>query len=258
MMKPDSPFASAFIASPNHEARTSDIVDILLLHYTGMDSGPAAQNRLCDPVAKVSAHYLVYEDGTTVQLVSEARRAYHAGASSWRGWTDINSRSIGIEIVNCGHDFGCPDFPATQIHAVIDLCRDIQSRWLIPQDGVLAHSDVAPSRKRDPGEKFPWPALHAAGVGLWVAPEPIVEGPLLSIGDGGDLVMQLKTELRDYGYGLDLDDRFDEAMQDVVSAFQRHFRPQRVDGVADLSTIRTLARLREAKARDARVQPGLT
>lgn len=250
-MKPDSPFASAFIPSPNHEARIGDSVDILLLHYTGMDSGIAAQDRLRDPFAKVSAHYLIHEDGATVQMVSESRRAYHAGASSWQEWTDINSRSIGIEIVNGGHDFGCPDFPPVQMRAVIDLCRDIQSRWPIPQDSVLAHSDVAPSRKRDPGEKFPWHVLHAAGVGLWVEPEPIVEGPLLERGDCSDAALLLKTALRDYGYGLEPNECFDETTQDVVTAFQRHFRPLRVDGIADLSTVRTLARLREAKARRA-------
>lgn len=243
MTTPNSRCVSDFIPSPNHDARAGDVVDILVLHYTGMISGPAAQDRLCDPEAKVSSHYLIYEDGRTVQLVDEARRARHAGVSSWRGWTDINSRSIGIEIVNGGHDFGCPDFPPAQIEAVIRLCREVQSRFPIPQRHVLAHSDVAPSRKRDPGETFPWRALHAAGIGLWLEPEAIIDGPALNPGDCGDAVLQLEENLRNYGYGLNTTDVFDSELTDVVTAFQRHFRPQRVDGRADFSTRRTLERL---------------
>src|SRR4051812_12150769 len=182
MTKPNSPVATDFIESPNHEVRVGDGVDILLLHYTGMSSGAAAQERLCDAEAKVSSHYIVHEDGLIIQLVDESRRARHAGVSSWLGWTDINSRSIGIEIVNGGHDYDCPPFPDRQIDAVIRLSRDIRSRWPIPQSGVLGHSDVAPSRKRDPGERFPWDKLHMEGVGLWVAPEPIGAGPQLQSG----------------------------------------------------------------------------
>lgn len=245
-MKPDSPSVVRTIPSPNHDARVGGAVDILVLHYTGMESGAAAQQRLCDAEAKVSSHYLIYEDGEIVQLAGEARRARHAGVSSWQGWTDINSRSIGIEIVNGGHDFGCPDFPPLQIEAVIRLCRDIQSRWPIPQQRVLAHSDVAPGRKRDPGEKFPWRTLHAHGVGLWVEPEPISAGAALRAGDSGLQVLQLKTALSQYGYGVDLTDMYDDATVDVVTAFQRHFRPQRVDGVADASTLMTLSRLHHA------------
>jgi N-acetylmuramoyl-L-alanine amidase len=238
--------------SPNHEERKGLAVDTLILHYTGMDSANAALDRLCDPAAKVSSHYFVHEDGRIVQLVSEARRAYHAGVSSWHGDADINSRSIGIEIVNGGHDFGCPDFPAAQIEAVIELCRDVQSRWPIPQQRVLAHSDVAPGRKRDPGEKFPWRRLAERGVGLWVEPEPMPDGPLsdgalLKPGDEGDAVLRLQAALADYGYGLDRTGQYDERTRDVVAAFQRHFRPQRVDGVADASMIATLERLCRAR-----------
>jgi N-acetylmuramoyl-L-alanine amidase len=243
MMTSDSSCVLRAVPSPNHDARAGDIVDILVLHYTGMESGIAAQDRLCDAEAKVSSHYLVYENGETVQLVSEARRARHAGVSSWQGWTDINSRSIGIEIVNGGHDYGCPDFPPGQIEAVIRLCKDIGSRWPIPQERVLAHSDVAPSRKRDPGEKFPWQALHAHGVGLWVEPEQISAGAGLKAGDSGPKILQLKAALSLYGYGVDLTNVYDAATADVVTAFQRHFRPQRVDGVADISTLVTLERL---------------
>jgi N-acetylmuramoyl-L-alanine amidase len=244
---PDSPCASRFIASPNHEPRAGGIVDMIILHYTGMATADAARERLCDADAKVSSHYFIDEDGTVTQLVAENRRAYHAGVSSWQSETDINSRSIGIEIVNGGHDFGCPDFPARQIDAVISLCQDLQTRWPIPHANVLAHSDVAPSRKQDPGEKFPWAVLHAAGVGLWVEPAAILDGAALRIGDTGDAVGQLQASLRSYGYGIDVTSIFDETTRDVVLAFQRHFRPGLVDGVADVSTRATLERLLQAR-----------
>lgn len=244
---PDSPCASRFIASPNHEPRAGGIVDTIILHYTGMATSEAACERLCDPDAKVSSHYFVDEDGTITQLVAENRRAYHSGVSSWQNETDINSRSIGIEIVNGGHDFGCPDFPSRQIEAVIWLCKDLQTRWPIPHRNVLAHSDVAPSRKQDPGEKFPWAVLHAAGVGLWVEPVPIADGTALRIGDTGDAVGQLQESLRQYGYGIGVTNIFDETTRDTVLAFQRHFRPQLVDGVADASTRATLERLLDAR-----------
>ena len=247
MPKPDSVCTSDFIASPNHEPRAGGDVDMLVLHYTGMSSGDAAKARLCDPAAKVSSHYLVEEDGTVIQLVEESRRAWHAGVAFWAGATDINSRSIGIEIVNGGHDFGLPDFPAQQIEAVIRLCRDVQSRWPIPQSRVLAHSDIAPTRKRDPGEKFPWSMLHEAGVGLWVSPVRTVAGGALRFGDGGNAVTKLQASLIEFGYGLEMSDIFDETTRDVVIAFQRHFRPLCVDGVADASTTMTLGHLLKMK-----------
>ena len=251
-MTPESPCARAFVASPNHDARAGG-VDILLLHYTGMADTAAAQARLCDPAAKVSCHYLVHEDGGTVQLVPEARRAWHAGAAVWQGTTDINSRAIGIEIANGGHDFGCPDYPPAQIAAVIRLCRDILARHPIPPHNMLAHSDVAPRRKRDPGETFPWDKLHDAGIGLWVAPAPLSAGRILAPGDRGAEVARLKAALRDYGYGIETAaDIFDDALQDVVAAFQRHFRPARVDGRADPSTVRTLHALLAAKRQAGR------
>jgi N-acetylmuramoyl-L-alanine amidase len=243
MSTPDSSCASAFTASPNHEPRVGSDIAIIVLHYTGMASGRDALDWLCNPASKVSCHYVVNEDGGIIQLVPESRRAYHAGVSSWRGETDINSRSIGIEIVNGGHDFGLPDFQRSQIESVIALCKDIQSRWPIPQCNVLAHSDIAPARKQDPGEKFPWQTLYDAGVGLWVAPEPITQSDVITIGDAGEAVSKLKAMFSNYGYGLDGNDVFDDAMRNVVMAFQRHFRPQIVDGVADMSTTKTLARL---------------
>jgi N-acetylmuramoyl-L-alanine amidase len=145
---------AAVIPSPNHDERKLG-VDLLLLHYTGMKTAADARARLIDPAAKVSSHYLVDEDGGIAQLVPEARRAWHAGLSSWKSVTDINSCSVGIEIVNPGHEFGYRDFPEAQIEAVIALCRDIVARHSIPARRVLAHSDVAPARKEDPGERFP-------------------------------------------------------------------------------------------------------
>jgi len=217
--------------------------DILLLHYTGMTSTTAAIERLCDPAAKVSSHYVVEEDGNVLQLVPEARRAWHAGLSSWDGDSDINSRSIGIEIANPGHDHGYPDFPESQIVAVIALCRDIVKRRHIPAGRVLAHSDVAPQRKLDPGEKFPWAQLHRAGIGAWVTPSPVQAGTGLARGDRGPDVADLQSELRRYGYGIEATGVYDDLTEAVVTAFQRHFRADRVDGRADQSTIETLRTL---------------
>jgi N-acetylmuramoyl-L-alanine amidase len=236
------------VPSPNHNERTRAI-DMIVLHYTDQPAD-AALARLCDPNAdaKVSSHYLVYEDGRVDQLVPEARRAWHAGLSSWEGETDNNSRSIGIEIVNLGHDHGYPDFPAAQIDAAIALCRDILARHTIRATRVLAHSDIAPSRKIDPGEKFPWDRLAAAGVGLWVAPAPIHAGTVLKVGDRGDTVAELQRALARYGYAADVTRIYDEATREIVAAFQRHFRPARVDGIADYSTMTTLHRLLTASS----------
>jgi N-acetylmuramoyl-L-alanine amidase len=221
---------------------------MIVLHYTGMRTGAAALERLCEAGSDVSAHYLVFEDGKIVQCVREARRAWHAGDACWAGESDINSRSIGIEIVNPGHDWGYADFPDAQTDAVIALCRDILARRSIPRDRVLAHSDVAPARKQDPGEKFPWARLAAAGVGHWVAPAPIDgSGAGLTLDDRGPMVRDLQAQLADYGYRIDASGSYDAQTRDVVAAFQRHFRPARVDGIADGSTRATLARLLAAR-----------
>ncbi len=220
---------------------------MILLHYTGMASAAAALARLIDPTAKVSSHYFVHEDGRVLQLVAEAWRAWHAGDALWDGESDINSRSIGVEIVNPGHDFGYPDFPRTQIKAVIALCRDIMKRRSIRADRVLAHSDVSPLRKQDPGEKFPWDLLHKKGVGHLVAQAPLAEGPVLKPGDRGEAVTMLQTMLARYGYGLPVTGEFDAMTAAVVAAFQRHFRPARIDGIADASTLATLRDLLAAR-----------
>ena len=198
--------------SPNQDDRGDAVIDMLVLHYTGMKSAAEALARLCDPGAKVSAHYTIDEDGTVFAHVPEARRAWHAGVASWAGATDINARSIGIELVNPGHEFGYRDFAEDQIAALITLCHSILMRHPIPSARVLAHSDVAPARKEDPGELFPWERLAKAGIGLW--PQAIAS----------DLGAQALSR---FGYDPN-------APQDkVITAFQRHFRPKKLDGQWD-------------------------
>jgi N-acetylmuramoyl-L-alanine amidase len=247
---PDSKLVSDVAPSPNHEERAGGRTpDMILLHYTGMKSALAALARLRDGSGdgRVSAHYFIDEDGTIAQLVPEARRAWHAGASFWQGETDINSCSIGIEIVNPGHEFGYRDFPPHQIDAVTALCRDIVARRKISAERVLAHSDVAPARKQDPGEKFPWARLHKSGVGHWVAPTPISDAAQLAEGDRNETVSLLQSQLAKYGYGISTTGEYDANTRDVVTAFQRHFRPARVDGIADASTLTTLTDLLAAR-----------
>lgn len=239
---PDSKLVGTVSPSPNNDERQAGI-DMVLLHYTGMESPGAALSRLCSAEARVSSHYFIDEDGGIFQLVPEDRRAWHAGVSSWFGVTDINSCSIGIEIVNPGHDFGYPDFPDVQIEAVTALCQDIIKRRNISAARVLAHSDVAPARKNDPGEKFPWAKLADAGVGLWVDPTEVIPGPELDPGDKGGAITMIQQMLKDFGYGIEATGTYDETTTHVVTAFQRHFRPARVDGIADHSTLETLKRM---------------
>ncbi|WP_422022165.1 N-acetylmuramoyl-L-alanine amidase [Roseibium sp.] len=230
--------------SPNHGDRAADApIDMLILHYTGMQTGEEALQRLCDPRSEVSAHYVVQEDGSILQCVPEARRAWHAGKSFWKGERDINSRSIGVEMVNPGHEFGYRSFAEPQIEAVIALCADVCARHQIHPWMVLAHSDIAPSRKEDPGELFPWDRLAAAGVGHYVEPEPIGSGLFMQEGEEGQPVEALQSMLALYGYEVDINGRFDRRTREVVTAFQRHFRPEKVDGVVDASTIETLHNL---------------
>src|ERR1700742_2482759 len=224
----DSSIASDVIPSPNSGERTKGRApDMILLHYTGIAyvEGPIAQ--LCTAGTEVSAHYIVLEDGRIVQCVPEAKRAWHAGVSSWAGEEDINTCSIGVEIVNRGHDWGYPDFPLRQIAAVIALCRGIMLRRNVPSHRVLAHSDVAPARKKDPGEKFPWHSLDNSGVGHCVQPAPIVRGETLKLGTISDEVAGMQAALARYGYGVPTTGKYDGATMEVVTAFQRHFRPAR-------------------------------
>ncbi len=244
----DSRFVGRLAPSPNHgERQGNPTPDCLILHYTGMADGPSALAWLCNPASQVSSHYLIEEDGTIVQLVPEARRAWHAGRASWHGATDINSLSIGIEIVNAGHDRGLPPYPDAQISALIALSADIAGRHALRPERILGHSDIAPGRKRDPGERFPWDRLAAEGLGLWVA-EIAAEGRALRSGDRGPQVAALQGELASYGYGLDRSGIYDAATEIVVRAFQRHFRPSAVDGIADAGTRATLRALIEALA----------
>ena len=219
------------LPSPNADARPAGRpIDTLILHYTGMPSAAAALARLCDPAALVSAHYLIDEDGTVVALVPESERAWHAGISSWQGQPRLNDRSIGIELVNPGHEWGYRPFPDAQYAACIELCRAIVARWPIPARRVLAHSDVAPERKQDPGELFYWARLAAAGIGLW--PQPGAGRPRRTA--------RLQEELARFGYAVPRHGHCDAATRCGVAALQRHFRPERVDGEPDQATLARL------------------
>jgi N-acetylmuramoyl-L-alanine amidase len=203
--------------SPNHDSRDIEgrgtaPIDMLVFHYTGMKSAAAALERLCDPAAKVSAHYTIDEDGTVYAMVPEAQRAWHAGVAYWAGERNVNARSIGIELVNPGHEFGYCAFSASQIAALTTLCHSILMRHPIPSARVLGHSDVAPARKQDPGELFPWKQLARSGIGLWPQRRDSVLGA---------------EALSRFGYDPD-------APQDkVITAFQRHYRPNKSDGIWD-------------------------
>lgn len=229
-----------FVPSPNIEARKGGkIPRFLILHYTGMKSAAAARSWLCDPRSKVSCHYIVDEAGVITQMVDESMRAWHAGVSSWKGERDINSLSIGIEIHNPGHTAGYPDFPAAQMEAVSDLCRDIIQRHAMRPEDVLGHSDVAPQRKIDPGEKFDWHFLHRRGIGHWVKPALVRHQE----DEANEEEAGVQRLLKQYGYSTGGDGKADDLYRRCVSAFQRHFRPARVDGIADHSTAETLRRL---------------
>ena len=231
--------------SPNFNERVGEgVPDILVMHYTGMQTCAAAVERLTSAEARVSSHYTIDEDGTIYAHVPEHLRAWHAGVSSWRGATDINSRSVGIEIVNPGHEFGYRAFPEAQIEAVIALSQGIVKRHRIQPRNVIGHSDIAPDRKTDPGELFPWKRLAEAGLGVWVE-ATAAHGPSLDLGASGDDVSALQTDLARYGYGIEVTGVFDERTRIVVSAFQRHFRPARFDGVADGETLAILRALME-------------
>lgn len=240
MSPPDTPLAQLRL-SPNHGERLRPISS-LILHYTGVPTAADALELLLSPKAQVSAHYFVDEDGTILQLVPEARRAWHAGRSFWAGEEDMNSASIGIEIVHPGHADPRP-FPPEQIDAVARLCLDICARNAIPASRVLGHSDIAIGRKIDPGEFFPWKELAARGIGHYVSPSPFGAGPTLEQGASGAEVAGLQQMLADYGYKIVANGRYDADTAEVVAAFQRHFRPRLVDGRADFSTMTTLRKL---------------
>jgi N-acetylmuramoyl-L-alanine amidase len=244
----DTRLVTSLRPAPNFEPRRNGMrPTILLLHYTGVETAAKAIDWLTRVESRVSCHYAIDEDGIITQMVAEEMRAWHAGEAMWAGESDINSASIGIEIQNPGHEMGYPEFPEAQMRAVEALSRDIIARHGIRPERVLAHSDVAPMRKKDPGEKFPWQRLAKAGIGLWVQPAPVVPAePGFAFGVAGPLVAEVQARLRDYGYGIDPTGVVDSRTDYVVAAFQRHFRPERVDGRIDQSTITTLERLMAA------------
>ncbi len=232
--------------SPNFDDRKLP-VSALILHYTGMETGPKALERLCDPEAKVSAHYLVEEDGRIFQMVEEGDRAWHAGVSEWRGISDINSASIGIEIVNGGHDFGLPEFPKIQIESVTALCQNIATRHDIVD--VLGHSDVAPARKQDPGERFPWQELAQAGIGEW--PDDISDDRrILFEADSRDRgVSVIQAGLAHIGYSARVTGIMDEPTRLIIASLQRRYRQDQVDGLVDIQTMEIIKWLAEAANR---------
>lgn len=237
-----SPLSHGVVAAANVEPRRNGrAVDMLVLHYTGMASAEAACQLLCSASSGVSCHYLVDEDGAIIQMVGEDMRAWHAGVSSWKGETDTNSRSIGIEIQNPGHLLGYRDFPERQMEAVVALCRDILSRHAIPPQHVLAHSDVAPGRKIDPGERFDWARLHAHGIGHWVPPAAPDPTPL----SAGELLAYQQL-LAGYGYAVAPTGECDEATLKVTDAFRRHFQPLATGCPPDRSALRGAERLAAA------------
>lgn len=234
-----SPLCHHITRAANEEPRRNGrAVDMLILHYTGMASAEAARALLVSAESGVSCHYLIDEQGIITQMVGEEMRAWHAGASLWQGETDTNSRSIGIEIQNPGHALGYRDFPAVQMAAVGALCRDILSRHAIPPRNVLAHSDVAPGRKIDPGERFSWERLSDEGVGHWV-PAAAPDATPLAAED----LSAFQSLLRTYGYGIDVTAVADEQTRKVTDAFQRHFRQALVTGIPDAGCLRTAERL---------------
>ncbi len=239
-----SRLAHDFVLSPNIGPRRGGArVSNLVLHYTGMASAARAVAWLCDPASHVSCHYLVDEAGRITQMVGEEMRAWHAGVSSWRQEHDINSASIGIEIHNTGHALGYAEFPGAQMQAVMTLCRDVLSRHAIAGRDVVAHSDIAPQRKSDPGEKFDWRLLHGHGIGHWVEPTPLGDGAAIQTAEA---TREFQQGLADYGYDVAVNGVLDQKTRFAVTAFQRHFRPERVDGVVDVSTVSTLGRLLRA------------
>ena len=212
--------------SPHFNERQSPI-DMLVIHYTDKPSVKAAMAWLMHPDSRVSAHHLIDEEGLVYQLVDEEKRAWHAGESFWQGITDINSCSIGIELSNPGHNHGYLPFPEAQIEALLTLSQDIRTRWTIPATRILAHSDVAPQRKQDPGHLFPWEQLAGEGLGLW--PSPLVsENPL-----------DLMEGLAQVGYDI-------RSPLHATLAFQRHFQPHKVDGIPDQETFSLLQGLLKA------------
>lgn len=223
--------------SPNYnERRGGAAVKYIILHYTGMKTAEEALERLCDPSSEVSSHYAIEENGKIHTLVPENKRAWHAGLSYWEGETDLNSASIGIELVNPGHEFGYRPFPDRQIAALIKLCRKIMAQHTLGRDCILGHSDIAPARKIDPGHFFPWQILAAAGIGRWPKPKEIGYQAAEDLIHHPPSIHQL---LNGFGYDPQLEDA------EVIRAFMRRFHPEKFSTCEDTPEpdIETLARL---------------
>ena len=228
--------------SPNFNDRPAGApIDMIVMHYTGMKTAEEALQRLTEAASKVSAHYTIDEDGTIYRHVAEAKRAWHAGVSHWAGVSNLNDRSVGIEIVNPGHEFGYREFPEPQIAAVIELGKAIRGRHGIPAKRVLGHSDIAPKRKVDPGELFPWKRLAAAGLGVWV------EGPRMDISRSIQ-IPDIQQDLAAIGYECPATGVFDDDTRAVITAFQRHWRPKLVTGIPDGETALLAGLVRRATA----------
>jgi N-acetylmuramoyl-L-alanine amidase len=230
--------------SPNQDQRPAGVpIDMLILHYTGMRTAREALDRLRDPVAHVSSHYVVDEDGSVVRLVPEEKRAWHSGVSYWRGHDELNGRAIGIEIVNPGHEWGYRDFPVLQLAVVCDLCLAVLSRHAIPARNIVAHSDVAPDRKEDPGERFDWRGLAQNGVGIWPQDVPDL-GTTGAVRDAVAL-RDVRAALAEIGYRVAPEGALDPALAAVLRAFQRHWRPEAITGQADAGTLARLHGVRQ-------------
>jgi N-acetylmuramoyl-L-alanine amidase len=227
------------LPSPNRTDRPDGCkVDTVILHYTGERTAQSALEKLRDPAAKVSSHYLVDEDGTVVRLVAESLLAFHAGPSFWRGHRGLDARSIGIALVNPGHEHGYRDYPVLQLASACDLCLEILSRHSVPARNIVGYSDVAPDRSLGPGEKFDWEGLARDGVGLWPDGAP-------DLGTGGAVrdaasLRDVRAALAHIGYDVASEGTLDPALSAVLRAFQRHWRPEAVTGQADSGTLARL------------------
>ena len=221
--------------SPSHNERAPGKTPrYVILHYTGMPEGEGARERLCDPAAEVSAHYLIERNGQIWQLVPEERRAWHAGIASWQGEQDMNSLSIGVELANRGHRHGYQPYPTEQIDACIALLHEICARHpgIAPQN-LLAPSDIAPQRKEDPGELFPWQILAAQGLGLW--PDTLSPAPSEPMA-----YTEARALLRRIGYDCPAEGEYDPGLRRILLAFQRHWLPAHLSGLADARTVPVL------------------
>ncbi len=225
-----------YIKSPNFDDRPKGTnINMLVMHYTGMQTGEAAQKHMCDPIAKVSAHYMINEDGSIINLVPEAKRAWHAGISCWRGISSLNDTSVGIEIVNPGHEFGYRPFPKAQMEAVLGLSKEIIERHSIEARNVIGHSDIAPNRKQDPGEFFDWKMLASEGVGLWPNVKKMWKSSDMIIRPGEESVSTASVQkmLSDYGYHIRVDGFYGPKTEDIIRAFKRHFVPEQLNAFWD-------------------------